>query len=97
MAEVIYRVRDRAAGSGVQFVFDTVDRELTRVDVVTTARPLTITAVGQGGRTRTVSQEPNLTRSYDVSIDRVRVTRETFQRPDGSTKERFSFPFRVAF
>lgn len=97
MALVTRRCRDLARAAGVEFVVDTVLRQVVEIGVVTTSRAITITLIGAlGPNSRT--QQPNLTRRYDVSVDLVAVTDEQFVKGDGVTlKSIVAWPFVVQF
>lgn len=84
--------RDLARGAGVQFVVDTALLRVVEIGVITTSRPITITLTKGDGTQSSRTQQPNLTRRYDVSVDLVAVTNDTGQNGRG-----FQWPFVVQF
>ena len=91
MALITRRCRDLVRGSVVEFVVDTVLREVVEIGVITTSRPITVFLTGPGG-TSSRTQQPNLTRRYDVSVELVAVIDDT---RNGSVRP--AWPFVVQF
>ena len=84
--------RDLARGAGVEFVVDTVSRRVVEIGVLTTSRPITVTLTKGDGTQSSRTQQPNITRRYNVSVDLVAVEQDTGPRQRG-----FFWPFVVQF
>ena len=97
MAILTKITRDNITGAGVRFTFDTTLGTLEQVDVMTKDNPLTIQMQGANSGARTFTQDPNLTKSYDVSVDVMDVVEVDTDRGGGVTKVDFQFRYRVRF
>lgn len=96
MALVTRRCRDGARGSAVEFVIDTVLFMVVEIGVLTTSRAITISLTGPNG-TVSRTQQPGLTRRYDVSLELAPVREDLEVMPDTRAKRRVVVPCMVQF